>query len=267
MTLGIPEFTLVCGLDSKHLTQFEIVFPTWKKHKPSLINNHPMLIFYDADDNKISDTIIREKIDHPNLKCQKWPTSNIVYDGDSNSKWTNPQRYKMLAGFVHISHFVQTPFMFKLDTDAVANGVDDWIDPDWFNDSPVVVAQPWSFTKPKDQMMALDRWVKECQNHLPEFDGTEPLNLIPKPGSERVGHKRIASWCSFWDISFVRMCADMATRTCGKCKLPVPSQDGFLWYCAERLNHKILRTRMKGRGWVLRSTMYNIRAEAEKAMK
>ena len=41
--------------------------------------------------------------------------------------------------------------------------------------------------------------------------------------------------------------------------MPVPSQDGFMFYIAKRLGLPILRTKMKGvRGWEFWSTEANI---------
>ncbi|MBD3404678.1 MAG: hypothetical protein GF411_00915 [Candidatus Lokiarchaeota archaeon] len=265
--MKVPDFTIVCGVDKKHLEQLELVWPTWKKNKPSLLN-HPMVIFYDASDfNRCRQVCYSDIIDHPNLTYTIWPPEHVYYPGDPNDKWTNPQRYKMLAGFVYVSRLIETPYMLKLDTDVVASGFDEWIDPGWFEDEPAIVSHRWNFTKPRDQMLTLDRWASDCRDNLPEFENTNPLNLKPHPDKDRLGHKRIISWCSFWNVSFVRMCSSMAGRTCGSYRMPVPSQDGFLWYCAKRLNKGIVRTNMKGRGWQQWMTMRNIRNHVEGAMR
>jgi len=41
----------------------------------------------------------------------------------------------------------------------------------------------------------------------------------------------------------------MANRTCGVGKMPVPSQDSFLWYLAARMGLKVRRVNMKSCGW------------------
>ncbi len=258
------DYTLVVGVDKKHLKQLSWVFPTWKKNKPSLLD-HPMVVFYDAEE--VKDSEIYSAISHPQLLTVPWPLGNAKYEGDTKDKFSNPQRYKMLSGFIYIpSIYVKTPYWLKLDTDTVATGQDNWIDSDWFNDNPAIVSQRWTFTKPPDQMMKLDAWVESNKDKLPELTSKEPLNLIPKPGASRVGHKRIISWCSFFNTEFTAYCAQAARLTCGDYKLPVPSQDGFVWYVAKRLGLGIKTANMKGRGWEHWSTEKNIRNSVEKAL-
>ncbi len=262
-----PEFTLVVGVDRKHLDQLRIVWPTWKKHKPSLLS-HPMLIFYDWE--QIGEEI-RSVIDHPELTIVPWPpVSTIEYEGTPGEKWTCSQRYKMLAGFVHVPAFhVKTPYWLKLDTDVVATGRDDWIDSSWFEENPAIISHCWTFTKPADQILKLDAWVEENKDKhdFVKCIATQPpLNLRPKPGSDRVGHKRIISWCAFFETWFTRRLSFAANRICGEFKLPVPSQDGYVWYCAKRSGRNILRPNMKKRGWQQWLTSANIKKHAEEAM-
>jgi len=42
----IPDYTIVLGLDYKHLSQLKLVIPTWKKHKPSLFSKK-WIVFID----------------------------------------------------------------------------------------------------------------------------------------------------------------------------------------------------------------------------
>jgi hypothetical protein len=173
----------------------------------------------------------------------------------------------MLTGFVYgASLRVQTPYWLKVDTDAVANGMPDWINPDWFKDDPAIVSHPWAFTKPPDQLIQLDRWVDDHPQMLHRLHDKPSLNLHPKPGSDRVGHKRIISWCAFFDTSFTKFCVEWARNTCGWGHMPVPSQDGFMWYCAKRLELPIIRTQMKKRGWEQWMTRANIMAASRRAM-
>ena len=262
------DYTTVVGVDVKHLRQLAWVWPTWKRHKPSLLD-HPMIIFRDREWG--SEVEVRRVVDHPDLKVYPWPMEGVYYEGGGENKWSGSQRYRMLAGFVYVpAMFVKTPYWLKLDTDTIAEGQDDWIDPEWFKDKPAIVSAPWSFTKPPDQMMKLDQWVRqhELTGLLPiDLTFAEPLNLIPKPGASRIGHKRIISWCAFFHTGFTQGCAGAAHATCGPYQLPVPSQDGYLWYVAKRLGLGIVRTGMKSRGWKHRSTDRNVRLESEEAMK
>ena len=253
------DYTLVVGVDAHHLHQLEWTWPTWKKNKPSLLKQ-PMVAFFDQD--QLTADQVGMVIDHPMLKVVPWPPVGVHYPG-GNDKWTNAQRYRMLAGFVHVpARHVMTDYWLKLDTDVVATGNDGWIDDGWFKGDPAIVAQSWSFTKPADQMLKLDEW---AARHDWLFH-TQPLDLSPKEGSERLGHKRIISWCGFFHTSSTIWSSQWAEQSCGIGMLPVPSQDGYLWYVAKRLGLDIRRVDMKRRGWEHWSAMFNVKAAAIKAM-
>lgn len=252
----IPDFTLVVGVDEKHLRQLSWTWPTWKRHKPSLLE-HPMVVFRDYE--QVSCEEIERVVDHPNLSIYSWPMGGVEYGGFEQDKWTRSQRYKMLAGFVHIpAMFVRTPYWLKLDTDVVATRQDNWIDPRWFENFPAIISHPWSFTKPPNQIQLLDQWVEENKDKLPSLASYEPLDLVPKPGSDRVGHKRVISWCAFFQTQFSKYCSQAANDTCGQFRLPAPTQDGFVWYVAKRCMFEIVRTSMKTRGWQQWLTAHNI---------
>lgn len=237
----LTDFTLVCGVDAKTLAQLSHTWPTWRRHKPGLLERR-MLIFYDQE--QVREPSIRAAVDHPDLWLHAWPPPGVRYEATSDDKWGAPQRHKMLAGFVHIpARFVTTAYWLKVDTDAIAMGWNDWVDPAWFTGDAAIIAPGWGFTKPADQMLKLDAWA----NGKPLFNNTSPLNLVPKPGEGRISHKRICSWCAFFNTAFTRQVAD----ACPVGKLPVASQDGLLWYAAERLGWPIIKTNMKHKGWAL----------------
>jgi len=251
------EYTTVVGVDSKTIRQLSYTFVTWKVKKPSLWR-HPLWVFYDRSQLRESDVL--SCVQHPIVKPIPWPHRWIdreVWPGAGECKWDDPQRHKMLAGFVYVGELVQTPYWLKLDTDVLATGMDNWIDERWFEGEPAIVAQPWGYTIPPDQMQRLDQWVDHYR--LPQFQDTEPLRLIPAPGAERLRHKRICSWCAFFNTRFTQLCADLARASVGNGILPVPSQDGYMWYVAKRLGKEIRRVQMKNRGWTLRSRMSSIR--------
>lgn len=254
--------TLVVGVDGYHLDQLSWTWLTWKKNKPSLLKM-PMLVFRDRD--QVSEQDVLRVVDHPDLLVVEWPPPGVVHAGGSD-KWTDPQRYKMLSGFVHVpASRVKTDYWLKLDTDVVATGCDHWIDQGWFSGSPAIVCQPWGFTKPADQMIRLDEWAelnKECTGfRLP------PLKLAPREGSDRVRHKRIISWCGFFHTAITAAASRLAEMTVGRGQLPVPSQDGFLWYVAARLGTEVKRVQMKGLGWEHWSTMHNVAIASKRAME
>ncbi len=250
-----PDYTLVVAVDRRHLDQLSQTFRTWAKYKPSILQ-HPLVVVYDRI--QVTAGEVLKMIPHEDITCCPWAPNGVEYPVGID-KWTNQQRYKMLAGIVYgAAYCVKTPYWLKLDTDVVATKQDDWIDPLWFNDNPAIVAHPWGFTRPADQMIQLDQWVADNLDLLKDFHPTKPLNLAPEKDWQRVRHKRIISWCGFFSTDFTHKCADYAETTCGRGLLPVPSQDGFMWYTATRLGLPVIRTQMKDRGFEHWSTDYNV---------
>lgn len=265
ISMNIP-YTLVVGVDDYHLRQLELVWPTWKKHKTSLLKSS-MIVFFDR--RQVSEVAVRAVVDHPNLRTIPWPIRGLDYGGEGTNKWDNPQRAKMLSGFVYVpALFVETPYWLKLDTDVVATGVDDWIDPEWFDGNPAIVAHPWNFTKPADQMLMMDKWVVMNKDRLPkEITNSSPLDLVPIEGWDRLTHKRIISWCGFFDAQWTFEMAHLTTKNGGRYELPIASQDGFLWYLATRMGRKVVRANMKkGRGFEHWSTWFNVSRRAKEVM-
>jgi hypothetical protein len=219
-----------------------------------------MLVIYDQSQVTVGQ--VRQVVGSSNMMACPWPPEGFKFVGGTD-KWTHPQRVKMLTGFVVVpAVLVETPYWLKLDTDVVATGADDWIDPGWFDESPAIVAHPWTFTRPANQMLDLDKWAEEYHLSFPE----PPLDLTPKPGAERVGHRRITSWCSFSRTDFTQRCASLAYRTTGD-RIPVPSQDGYTWYVAKRMGEPIVRPNMKRLGWQQWSTDANVEKYATEAMR
>ena len=120
------DYSLVVGVDAYHLRQLALVWPTWKKHKPSLLAQ-PMIIFFDRQQTK--DASIRAVVDHPDLRIVPWPLKGLEWDrekGEEKNKFRDPHRAMMLSGFVYVpALFSDTPYWLKLDTDVVATGTDD----------------------------------------------------------------------------------------------------------------------------------------------
>ncbi len=255
------DYSVILGIDAKHLEQLRLTFPTWVKHKPSLLE-HPLVIFCDFS-VEFRD-ILKVVSEHPKVDICRWPPDGVEYPVGT-SKWNDPQRYKMLAGFVHVPpKMVTTQYWLKLDTDTVAMGMDDWIDIRWFKENPAIIAQPWGYTKPPDQILKLDKWIKDANRDWSFIN--PPLDLKPNPGSDSVSHKRIISWCSFFNTLFSKMCSDDAQTYSGIGLLPVPSQDGYHFYMATRAGYVVRRENMKARRWSHCGSMRSIKNAVEESM-
>lgn len=250
-------FTLVLGVDQSHLEKMRLVLPTWRRHKPGLFSV-PWVVF--AEGVSLAEL---KPLCPENTTFQRWPLPDVSYETGIDDKWHRPQRYKMLAGFVHVpAALVKTPYWLKLDLDTVATGGAGWFEPDWFLTKPAIVGQPWGYTKPANQIQLLDAWADQ----VPPLKNFPKLELNPEKNSNLVRHRRIISWCAFFRTDFTRIAAGLAHDFCGRGLLPVPSQDGYLWYVARRLGLGIERQQMKSRGWEHWSTEKNVRKAAERAM-
>ena len=260
------SYTLVVGVDAYHLRQLALVWPTWMRHKPDLLAV-PFVIFHDH--RQVTKEQVQAVVRHPGLKTVSWPTSGLDCTEKGNGKWDDPQRAKMLAGFVYVpALFVDTPYWLKLDTDVVATGTSDWIDPSWFDEGPAIVSHRWTFTKPADQMLQMDRWVAENSERLPDdIVRRPPLDLVPKKGWDRLSHNRIISWCGFFNTRWTFDMAKLTEKKGRRYELPIASQDGFFWYLATRMGKKIVRVNMKSRGWEHWSTWHNVERRAREVMK
>lgn len=260
------DFTVVVGVDRKHLRQLSIVLPTWKKHKPSLFN-YPWIVFFDNCELALKTVanIVRPHVS--DVRLISWPASGITYKRTTNDRFGDPQRHKMLAGFVHVPAMtVATEYWLKLDTDVVATGNDQWIDSKWFKGKPAIISHRWTYTKPPNQIDILDDWVFQYRKNIPVLSILPPLNMHPKPGATRLGHLRVISWCGFFNSTITKFASNVAETLCGQGQLPVPSQDGYLWYVAKRLQHEVRPVNMKHLGWQQWHTDKNIQIHAQKAL-
>ena len=257
------NYTTVIGVDEYHLEQLRMTWPTWVANKPHLLD-HPLVVFYDRI-QVTEKQVWRVVGNHPNVKLVGWPHREVTLYPEGSGKWRNPQRYRMLAGFVYVAaEFVTTPYWLKIDTDVVASrgGEISWIENDWFIDDPAIVSHAWSFTKPPDQMLVLDDWY----DSLPCVPACPRLDLRPEPNASRLSHARIISFVGFFQTEFTQICAALAERSCGFGKLPVPSQDGYMWFLSARLGKRCRRVNMKTCGWEHWNTKPNVRRAAERAL-
>lgn len=232
--MNLRDITLVLGVDAKHLNELRWAWPTWMRHKPEL-NDMPCVIFYDADEINQSD--LRFIKGHPHVTFIAWTMPSA-----------RSQREKMLSGFVHVpARHVSTPWYLKIDTDVIATGPGEWIKAEWFapnetGEKPVFIASPWGYTKPRYAINMLDDWA----------DGIAGLAVRPRldlnysTAEDRVRHPRIISWMFFGRTDWTR---EMAALAAPDGRLPFPSQDTFLFYCAERLGKPYKRVQMSAHHW------------------
>jgi hypothetical protein len=259
------DCTIVVAIDAQYVHKLWWSYQTWRRMKPEMAKM-PLLII--ADGSKNGSPVIldhalynfvrmAEGFGHPSIDVVAWDVPwDATYDYAT-------QRERMLNALVFgPALYVKTPWYLKLDADTYATDKKLWLDEGWFAPvdgvEPVFVASPWGYTKPGDTLDILDDWgdTVEGLKHLPR------LNVPHEPGSDRVRSPRMASWVMFgqtnWLQEVVKLCPDQ--------RLPVPSQDTFLYYAAARRKDYYYRVRMAFAGWGHVSRQHKLEAECRRLL-
>ncbi|MBN8627381.1 MAG: hypothetical protein J0M17_18035 [Planctomycetes bacterium] len=173
-------------------------------------------------------------VQHPDVKILLWNLPGVS------------QREKMLSGLVFAARNIRTPWYLKLDVDVLAEPCPEWLKEEWFHAdrdgrTPRFVASPWSYTKPASWIPALETW----GDRVPYFSNYPALGIGQNNSTTRLQHRRIISYCFFGDTAWTVKMASL----CGGERLPVPSHDTFLWYCAARRRDHFRAVRMSAVGW------------------
>lgn len=270
------EFTTVLAVDKQHLQELLIAWPTWKAFRPEIVSS-PMVVFCDGLQQSRGEwerelsPIIGDRI---GLSA----ATKLV---DWNWFPTLPQRERMLTAFAYAADHVRTPWFLKLDTDCIAIGPGAWWRDWWFEDDPAFVASPWGYSKPADVLMRLDGWANEIAGEFATkekygvtnlFTGTSALGIPFHPAADRIRHRRIISYVYWGNTAWHREIASLAWarfETGIRGRLPVPSQDTFHWYVAERTKRHYRREQQKNVGWrhIGGGNLERMRAAVELAMR
>lgn len=244
---GVPEFTSVVAVDSDHLEELRIAWPTWRAFRPEIVAS-PIHFYCDLE---AGDTRHWAKqlafVDHPSRRVYGW-----YQDG------AETQREKMLSSLVYgPPKTVETPWFLKIDTDTIAYPCADWLLSWWFDENPAFVSSPWGYTVPADALQRLDDWADGVDG-LKEFPR---LNIPFNPLWRMVRHSRVISWLYFgrtdWHREIVKLLGP---------RLPVPSQDTVCHYIAERRRNFYRRVKFSRHGWRHVSGLGRMRAAAAEAL-
>lgn len=236
----IPNFCILCAIDREHVDEFAISYKTWMRHKPSL-RERPLLLIVDrfrtdAERQETADIVTMLLKNHSKVHC------NSAIDRPYGS-----QREKMLASLTldgpQYAQILGFQYYLKLDTDCIATGNDNWIDPCWFRGSPAVIASAWNYTKPASQLAEFQKW---SDQHSGMFPRPMPEHHITDDGGKAF-HRRMISYCQFGQVDWCCRMANIVGPADGR--LPIPSQDGFLSLCAARNGAETRYVKMKNLGW------------------
>jgi hypothetical protein len=156
-------------------------------------------------------------------------------DGISRARQANAadQRERMLSAFVlGTAKHVETKWWKKLDADAYAA-----------DDTPPVTEEM------KEYAIFGHRWGLSMAEHIRALDAWAAthrrLNCPPmfepsRVRGEKYRHARTQSYAQMHSSRFTRLCARLAGD-----QMPVPSQDTYMFYLADRLGYRVGRANFK----------------------
>ena len=233
------DFTLCVAIDEQHAKELLLVWPTWVRHRPEILKQ-PVLVLHDFC---LPRHLAEEIVVVLSGSLGKWPQFVPVFPCENMS-----QRDKMLTALTLMPpQCVKTPWILKLDTDAVALRSD----PHWCSSRLVAddgqgvsafVSNRWGYSRPAEAVKILDDW----GDTVPELACRPRLDLPFTPGARSVGTPgRIISWCFFGRTDWWLQ----ATSFVKDGRLPLASHDTFLWYCAKRRGDYYRTYQMKRFGW------------------
>lgn len=219
------DLTVVTAVDRKYLDRLREHLPLWMRTEG--IMEHPMVCFVNGI-----------YLDSPDLDFLRARARLVPWDLPCAAN----QRELMLSAFVLGSAGeISTDYWLKVDAD-VRPRAEAYADFQYRLEMPKkawqasICGHRWRYTKSKGRwkpghfLNILDDWWQGITGEPPLF----PPGI---PEGSRHGHKRLASFICLHKSEFVRKCAAL----CRDGRLPVPSHDTFLWFCAER---------MKDESWV-----------------
>lgn len=247
------DFTTVIALDEHHTNELELAWKTWEHFKPEIVSA-PIIIIYDDMQIDPEEGWLGTLESKHDITFIPWHPPEGLY---------KDQREKMLTSFFEAIKYVQTPWYLKIDTDCIATNHDKrWLDNSLYENKPVFVSNPWGYTKPNNTFDLMDDW----GDQQPMFNGTKRLNLPYDVNSDLVRHNRIISWVYFGNAEWTNEMSSMCLDANGNYKLPFPSQDTFMWYCAERLGCKYNRVKYKKFGFEHWHNMKRIRNRVQELL-
>lgn len=206
--------TIVTACDPKYVECLKVTFPTWIKYK-NILKFSIIVYINGLQENDSRLAFLRN---HKNIRLIQWEMQNA----DSH-------REKMLSAFVFgPARDVKTKYWLKLDADAYA------IDSREILDKSMglydIVGHKWSYTKPTEWINILNNW--SCDKKL---NFQYPIDKS-KISNNKYYHHRTNSFIQLHSTEFTKQAAELADG-----RLPIPSQDTYLWYVASALNKKIYR--------------------------
>jgi hypothetical protein len=238
------DITLLTAIDAGYIDKLLATYETWTHFHPE-VTRMPMIVLHDAEQLVPHGPRMR-RLARMAARAKQADFRYVAWDGEYET-----QREKMLTGLTFAPELqVQTPWYLKIDADTVATKRCEWIQDEWFEPikyhdtlslPPAFVTNPWHYTKPAEFLDRLDDWGDDVW----AMGDSDRLNIAHEPGARRAYHSRIISWLFFGNTEWTKLITGLLEDR----RLPVPSQDTFLWYCAARGGRRYRTLKMRKYGW------------------
>jgi hypothetical protein len=217
----IDDVTIVTACDEKYIEFLKLTFPNWRKYKN--IDKYPVIVFVHGiplDDERL------DFLKLPNVELIEWSFPEAV-----NDKGEIDHREEMLSAFVFgAAENVRTDYWLKLDCDSFATD-----DRPLYDESMKQYAycgHKWGYSRPH-HINALDEWAKgHWRRKLKKAGPMINEGRIEGRRFYHEGVKRTISFIQLHKLKFTKFCVGL----CRERRLPVPTQDTFMFFVCNRFD-------------------------------
>jgi len=209
------DVTIVTACDPYYVEILKHTFENWRKYKG--IDKYPVIVFVNGID--LNDERLKF-LKLPNVKVIPWSMSEA-----------ETHREEMLSAFVlGTAKYVETEYWLKLDADSYATDSRPFITDEM--KKYAFCGHKWGYSRP-EHIKALDAWAKK--HWKVKLRTAKPMMSQGKSEGNRFYHdvKRTISYIQLHKTKFTRFCVKCLG---GKTRLPVPSQDTYMFYICNRFD-------------------------------
>uniref|UniRef100_A0A6M3LQK4 Uncharacterized protein n=1 Tax=viral metagenome TaxID=1070528 RepID=A0A6M3LQK4_9ZZZZ len=214
-----PNFvdtTIVTACDPKYVSALAQTFPNWRKYKK--IDKYPVIVFVNG--MELNDTRL-DFLRLPNVQLIPWSKEKDLDD-------VTDHREEMLSAFVFgPARYVKTEYWLKLDADSYATDDRSFITNEM--KQYAFCGHKWWYSRPA-HIKALDEWAKGHWKR--KLRKAKPMIEDGRIEGRRFYHntKRTISFIQLHKTRFTKFCVGLLKKR----RLPVPSQDSFMYFVANR---------------------------------
>ena len=224
---GLEEdVTVVTACDTKYVEFLKQTYPNWVKHKQ--IDKYAVIVFVNGMDVQTDPRL--DFLRQPNVRMIPWSKENDL-DGVTD------HREEMLSAFVFgAARYVTTDYWLKLDADSYATDNRPLLDESM--KQYAFCGHKWKYSRPEN-IRKLDAWAKT--HWRGKLKHANPMINEGAIEGNRFYHNvgRTISFIQLHKTKFTKFCVGLLKSR----RLPVPSQDTYMFYVCNRFDPHLVGTR------------------------